>query len=769
MARTRTTLASDMLLELRRDDPVPLHRQIEREIRAGIHSGRFASGSALPSTRVLAEAFGLSRGVVVEAYEQLIAEGYLVSRHGGGTRVARRTPAAGPATVTRPTVEYRVDFAYGRADVTGFPRQAWMRSIRRVMIEAPSARLGYLEGRGAPELREALAVYLDRVRGTVGDARPDRHLQRLRPGAAPRARGVGRHRRAAARGRGPGASDTPAVARRHGLSVAAIPADEDGIVVDALARSDADAVVVTPAHQFPLGGVLPPSRREALLAWAEAGPRFILEDDYDAEFRFDREPIGAIQGLAPERVLYAGSASKVLAPGLRLGWLVAPDALVDRLAEAKEASDRGSAGIEQLAFADFLARGGFDHHLRRMRPIYRRRRDRLLAALARYLPSARPVGASAGLHLVAMLPDGIDEEAVVERRGRRRRPGRRLAAIPDQRTGRARRARVRLRRGPRGGHRRGRPDRRSGGRRGHVSGAIAVDRRSGAATPWLQAMGRGPTAARASGGQAGTTIDDAALLETIDPHLAERHTSTGRRDKPGRGPQWTGVRARGMPAAGDPIAVGHLILELDAEIGHRRSQKVRLLLDRVSADDGRRPRPMTDTTRRHDLVGGVDAPRAEDLHVEALRGGLHLFERERGPRIDDRHHSMPSSVLALSDRDDVPASAAALNLSSAAGHISARNARSSSRPSGRARNRRFVPTRRSETKPAARSTGDVGRWPAALRRNVWRSRQRPSPRLPRAGGSRVDWLGDRAQDRLGGSCGCSIRPTDRPAARRDRR
>jgi GntR family transcriptional regulator/MocR family aminotransferase len=289
-----------------------------------------------------------------------------------------------------------------------------MRSIRRVMIGAPSSRLGYLEGRGAPELREALAVYLDRVRGTV--ATPDRIVicngfaQALHLALEVLA-DAGARRLAV---EDPGQSDTPPVARRHGLSVAPIPADEDGIVVEALAGTDADAVVVTPAHQFPVGGVLPPSRREALLAWADAGSRFILEDDYDAEYRFDREPIGAIQGLAPERVLYAGSASKVLAPGLRLGWLVAPDALVDRLAEAKEASDRGSASIEQLAFADFLARGGFDHHLRRMRPIYRRRRDRLLAALAQYMPSARPVGASAGLHLVAMLPDGTDEEAVVD-------------------------------------------------------------------------------------------------------------------------------------------------------------------------------------------------------------------------------------------------------------------------------------------------------------------------------------------------------------------
>jgi GntR family transcriptional regulator/MocR family aminotransferase len=403
-----------MLLELRRDDPEPLHRQIEREIRAGIHAGRFASGSALPSTRALADTFGLSRGVVVEAYEQLIAEGYLVSRHGGGTRVTMRAPAAAPAALTRPGVEYRIDFAYGRPDVTGFPRQAWMRSIRRVMVEAPSARLSYLEGRGALELREALTVYLDRVRGTV--ATPDRIVicngfaQALHLALEVFA-DIGVRQLAV---EDPGQIDTPVVARRHGLSVAAIPADEDGIVVDELARSNADAVVVTPAHHFPIGGVLPPSRRDALIAWADAGSRFILEDDYDAEYRYDRAPIGAIQGLAPERVLYAGSASKVLAPGLRLGWLVAPDALVDRLALAKEASDRGSAGIEQLAFADFLARGGFDHHVRRMRPIYRRRRDRLLAALARHVPSARPVGASAGLHLVAMLPQGIDEDAVVD-------------------------------------------------------------------------------------------------------------------------------------------------------------------------------------------------------------------------------------------------------------------------------------------------------------------------------------------------------------------
>ena len=193
-----------------------------------------------------------------------------------------------------------------------------------------------------------------------------------------------------------------------------MPVDDDGLVVEALAQTNADGVVVTPAHHFPTGAVMSAQRRAALVAWATERGRLILEDDYDAEFRYDREPIGAIHGLAPEQVIYAGSASKTLAPGLRLGWLIAPARLVDPIATAKEATDRGSASIEQLAFADFLSRGEFDHHLRRMRPIYRRRRDALLRALDRHLPDARPVGASAGLHIVAWLPAGVAEQAVVD-------------------------------------------------------------------------------------------------------------------------------------------------------------------------------------------------------------------------------------------------------------------------------------------------------------------------------------------------------------------
>jgi GntR family transcriptional regulator/MocR family aminotransferase len=198
------------------------------------------------------------------------------------------------------------------------------------------------------------------------------------------------------------------------LETVPVPVDEEGIRVDALERTDADVVLLTPAHQFPTGAVLSAERRSALIAWATRRNRLILEDDYDAEYRYDREPIGSLHGLAPDRVIYAGTASKTLAPGLRLGWLILPPSLVDLVADIKEQSDRGSPSLEQLAFADFLGRGEFDHHLRRMRPIYRARRDVLLRALRRHLPELRPVGASAGLHVVAWLPPGVDEASVVD-------------------------------------------------------------------------------------------------------------------------------------------------------------------------------------------------------------------------------------------------------------------------------------------------------------------------------------------------------------------
>ncbi len=394
-----------------------MHRQLEQQLRAAIGSGRLAAGSVLPSSRMLSAQLGVARGVVVEAYEQLAAEGYLTSRHGGSTRVNPRIsrPSGTPVgTLSAAQSEYRINFAYGSPDVAEFPRSAWLRSVRRVLNDAPSERLGYLDPRGAPELRDALAAYLNRVRGTAADAArvviSNGFAQSMSLVAEMlAANGV---RRLATED--PGQLDAPEAARRFGLETVPIPVGDEGIDVSFLARTDADAVVVTPAHHFPTGAVLSPGRRAALLAWAAEGKRLIVEDDYDAEYRYDREPIGAMQGLEPGQVIYTGSASKTLAPGLRLGWLIVPAHLVGQLAAIKMSNDRGSAGLEQLALADFLVRGEFDRHLRRMRALYRDRREVLLAALRRYAPDLRAAGASAGLHAVAWLPETLDEAKVIQ-------------------------------------------------------------------------------------------------------------------------------------------------------------------------------------------------------------------------------------------------------------------------------------------------------------------------------------------------------------------
>ncbi len=413
MAEFRTN--SELLVALRHDEREPLHRQIEASIRDAIRAGRLPRGSAMPPTRVLAADLGVSRGVVVEAYQQLTAEGYLASQAGGYTRVAAGPPppAAAPRGPRAPRPD--IDLSYGRADVSSFPRAAWLRSIRTALTDAPNEVFGYLTGRGVPQLRGAMAEYLNRVRGTIADpeqmvictgyAQGMSLLMRVLAAAGTRRIAL----------EDPSSMDDalPA-ARAAGIDVAGIPVDDEGIRVDLLRESGADAVIVTPAHQWPTGSVLSARNRAALIGWATERGAVIVEDDYDAEYRYDRTPVGALQGLAPDHVVYAGSASKTLAPGLRLGWLVLPSRLTEPVAAAKIAADRGSPALEQMALADFVARGELDRHLRRMRPVYRRRRDALLEALARDLPWAQPAGVSAGLHLVAWLPPELDEAAVAE-------------------------------------------------------------------------------------------------------------------------------------------------------------------------------------------------------------------------------------------------------------------------------------------------------------------------------------------------------------------
>ena len=281
--------------------------------------------------------------------------------------------------------------------MSAFPRAAWLRSVRRVLTEAPDERLGYLDGRGALELRSALAAYLNRVRGTHADAETivitNGYAQAISLVIDV----------LAARGattiavEDPSASDDARpLAEKHGMTITGVPVSDEGVRVDAVSGLRADALILTPSHQWPTGGVLSPEARTAVLAWAQRSGALVIEDDYDAEYRYDRAPVGAIQGLDPDRVVYAGTASKTLAPGFRLGWAVLPRDLVEPFAEAKLLADRGSPIIDQLAFADFLSRGEFDRHLRRMRPMYRARRDALLAALADHLPQLTPVGIAGG-------------------------------------------------------------------------------------------------------------------------------------------------------------------------------------------------------------------------------------------------------------------------------------------------------------------------------------------------------------------------------------
>ena len=420
LERTNPRPAGDVLVHLTRDSGVALHRQIEASIRGSIRAGRLPRGTSLPPTRSLADELGVSRGVVVEAYQQLIAEGYLTSRAGGYTQVAIAPEPPAGAPSSSPPAAATIDFCPCKADGSQFPRTAWLRSLRRVLTDVSDGEFGYVSGRGAPALHQALATYLNRVRGT--SARPDRIV--ICNGYA---QGIGLLIQTLAQSgatrvalEDPSADDDALpLARAAGLEVVGVPVDEDGVSVDALARTDADAVVLTPSHQWPTGAVLSAERRAAVLRWARERRALVVEDDYDAEYRYDRAPIGAMQGLAPDLVAYAGTASKTLAPGLRLGWLVLPPDLVDPVADAKRLADRGSPVLDQLAFADFLDRGEFDRHLRRMRPLYRRRRDALLAALRKHLPELEPAGIAAGLHLVAYLPDGMDEMAVVEAAARR--------------------------------------------------------------------------------------------------------------------------------------------------------------------------------------------------------------------------------------------------------------------------------------------------------------------------------------------------------------
>ncbi|MFD7730680.1 PLP-dependent aminotransferase family protein [Kitasatospora phosalacinea] len=394
--------------------------RLTRELRAAVRDGRLVAGARLPASRVLAAQLGVSRGVVVEAYEQLAAEGYLVGRQGSGTRVADGVAAEQPqADVRVAAAEPRYDLKPGSPDLGAFPRAAWAGAVRRALQGAANRDLGYGDPAGLPQLRRELAAYLGRVRAVA--ARPEQVtvVSGVGQGLALLTEVLARHGRQRIAVEDPASPGTLELLRAHGVEPVGVPVDQEGLLVRELAASAADAVLVTPAHQYPTGVALSARRRGELAAWARLGG-LVVEDDYDAEFRYDREPLGAVQGLAPERTVYLGSLSKTLAPGLRLGWAVLPGWLAEDFREAKRYADLGTGAIDQLAFAALLESGGYDRHLRTVRPRYRARRDALVAALREHLPGAELRGVAAGLHLYAELPPGVGESgfaAAALRRG----------------------------------------------------------------------------------------------------------------------------------------------------------------------------------------------------------------------------------------------------------------------------------------------------------------------------------------------------------------
>ncbi|MFI0511542.1 GntR family transcriptional regulator/MocR family aminotransferase [Streptomyces canus] len=408
MAKPWATFGIDLHLEPAAGG---VRRGLTDALREAVRTGRLAPGTRLPSSRALAADLGIARNTVADAYADLVAEGWLTARQGSATRVSERTvvPPAGAAPRPREPGRPTHNLVPGTPDLAFFPRAEWLKAARRALATAPYQALDYGDPRGRVELRTALAEYLSRARGVRAD--PERIVvcagfsQGLRLlGAVLRARGA---RTVAVESYGLDVHWNLLAAA--GLRTVPLPFDERG--TDPGELTGQDAVLLTPAHQFPMGGTLHRDRRAAVVEWARRTGGLVVEDDYDGEFRYDRQPVGALQGLDPDHVVHVGTASKSLAPGLRLGWLVLPPGLMEEVLAAKGGIDT-CGSLDQLTLAEFLTSGAYDRHVRAARLRYRRRRDALVAELARRAPRVRATGIAAGLHVVLTLPPGTEQAAL---------------------------------------------------------------------------------------------------------------------------------------------------------------------------------------------------------------------------------------------------------------------------------------------------------------------------------------------------------------------
>ena len=415
MAVEWSASAPEIFIELDRKSPETLGSQLQNGLRTAVRTGRLQAGERLPSSRKLAIHLGVSRGLVQAAYEQLEAEGYLRAFGGSATRVEF---SAQPAVVTppkpMPPARLGIDFAPGRPDLNSFPARDWLWACAEATRTATARDMGYGEPQGSIRLREVIASYLQRVRGAFASADDVVICSGFTQGvaltlAALRAAGA-----TSVAVEDPGHLDMPILVRRAGMHPIFVPVDDRGLVVDELARTDATAAIVTPAHQTPTGVVLTPERRLALLQWAEQGSGVVIEDDYDSEFRYDKQPVGSLQGLAADRVVSVGSVSKSLAPAVRLGWVLAPRHLRAQIADEKHRTDRGSPTLDQLALARLMESGRFDRHLRRMRSVYAARRKVLVDSMALHAPNLELTGLAAGFHAIAPLPEGANEVEIID-------------------------------------------------------------------------------------------------------------------------------------------------------------------------------------------------------------------------------------------------------------------------------------------------------------------------------------------------------------------
>lgn len=400
--------AAELSIALDRTNPVPLRRQLEAALRAAIEDGTLPDGVRLPSSRSLAEQLGVSRGVVVDAYEQLGAQGFLLPRPRAVPVV--RAGSAHVAVQSSVVHRRRFELSPNAPDLRMFPRRQWLRATADVMRDLPDVDLDYPQDKaGGPELRAALAGYLTRVRRA--HVTPDDVI--VTRGYLPSLEMLCRvlAKRGATRVgiEDPSISEQIDITQTNGLTPVPIPVDGDGISIEELAAAELDAVIVTPARQFPLGGVLSPARRQALAAWARDRDALIIENDYDAEFRYDGAPIGALQGLAPRQTAYIGTASKTLAPAVRLGWLIAPQDIAHELTELIDTSG-AFTDLTGHVFARLMVTGAYERHVQHCRREYRRRRDALVAALGASLPEVEVLGIAGGLQLTLRLPSGHDAD-----------------------------------------------------------------------------------------------------------------------------------------------------------------------------------------------------------------------------------------------------------------------------------------------------------------------------------------------------------------------